>query len=105
LSALIALKERLHHAVLKDKSSVFNTERIAGLELDNLMETAIVTAVSALTRTESRGAHSREDYPARDDKEWIKHVVCFESGKEVDYRPVNASPKYIEPFEPKERVY
>ena len=105
LKRLQALRERLKHAKLEDKSHVFNTERVGALELDNLMATAYATAQSAIARTESRGAHSREDYPARDDKNWIKHTLYFEEGEVIDYRPVNTSPKHIAPFEPKERVY
>ncbi len=105
LERLSVLKERLSMASLVDKSQVFNTERIVALELDNLMATAYATAKSALTRTESRGAHSREDYPKRDDAHWIKHIIYFDKDEMIDYRPVNVSPKYIEPFQPKERVY
>ena len=102
---LQALRERLNAASLRDKSKIFNTERVAALELDNLMATACATAQSALARTESRGAHSREDYPERDDTNWIKHTLYFEEDNRIDYRPVNQSPKYVEPFEPKKRVY
>ncbi len=105
LERLALLKSRLEVASLTDKSHVFNTERVIALELDNLMATAYATAKSALTRTESRGAHSREDYPKRDDAHWIKHIVYFEQEEGIDFRPVNTSPKYIEPFQPKERVY
>lgn len=105
LKRLEALRERLKHAKLDDKSHVFNTERVSALELDNLMATAYATAHSAIARTESRGAHSREDYPKRDDANWIKHTLYFEEGEKIDYRPVNTSPKYVAPFEPKERIY
>ena len=105
LKRLDALRERLAHARLEDKSQVFNTERVGALELDNLMATAYATAKSALTRTESRGAHSREDYPERDDKNWIKHTLYFTNEDAIDFRPVNVSPKHMAPFEPKERVY
>ncbi|MFT4059033.1 MAG: succinate dehydrogenase flavoprotein subunit [Legionella sp.] len=105
LNRLQALRERLKHAKLEDKSHVFNTERVGALELDNLMATAYATAHSAIARTESRGAHSREDYPKRDDANWIKHTLYFEEGEKIDFRPVNTSPKYVAPFEPKERVY
>lgn len=105
LKRLHALRDRLSQAVLKDKSQVFNTDRVSVLELDNLMATACATAQSAIARTESRGAHSREDFPARDDKNWIKHTLYFKEGDLIDYRPVNVSPKFVEPFEPKERVY
>lgn len=105
LKRLQALRDRLAHAKLGDKSLIFNTERVEAMELDNLMATAYATALSAIARTESRGAHSREDYPKRDDANWIKHTLYFEEGEVIDYRPVNTSPKYVEPFEPKERVY
>jgi succinate dehydrogenase / fumarate reductase flavoprotein subunit len=105
LERLTALRERLLNASLLDKSEIFNTERVTALELDNLMATAFATAKSALARTESRGAHSREDYPKRDDKNWIKHTLYIGEGDQIDYRPVNTSPKHVEPFEPKERVY
>lgn len=105
LKRLQALRERLAHAKLDDKSHTFNTERVGALELDNLMATAYATAQSAIARTESRGAHSREDFPARDDANWIKHTLYFEEGEVIDYRPVNTSPKHVEPLEPKERVY
>jgi len=77
LVQLRQLKERLKHAGLTDQSQVFNTARIEALELDNLMEVAYASAVSALTREESRGAHSREDFPKRDDKNWLKHLLYF----------------------------
>lgn len=98
------LREELGHAVLKDHSQVFNTARIEALELDNLMEVAYVTAVAALTRKESRGAHSREDFPKRDDANWLKHLLCFADGR-IGFRPVNMRPHTVAPFEPKERVY
>lgn len=105
LKRLQALRDRLAHAKLDDKSQIFNTERVEALELDNLMATAYATALSAIARTESRGAHSREDFPKRDDANWIKHTLYFEEGEVIDYRPVNTSPKHVEPFEPKERIY
>ena len=105
LNKLDDLQARLDNASLMDKSKVFNTGRIEALELDNLMATARATALSALTRTESRGAHSREDYKERDDAKWIKHSVYFEDSNKIQFRPVNVSPKYVEAFEPKERVY
>lgn len=105
LEALHSLRERLKHATLNDKSSTFNTARVEALELDNLMATACATALSAHTRTESRGAHSREDYPDRDDKKWIKHSLYFAEEERIAFRPVNIKPKYVETFEPKERVY
>lgn len=105
VKALYELRERLAHAQLLDKSRVFNTERISALELDNLMLTACATASSAIARTESRGAHSREDYPKRDDDNWLKHTLYLLEQDKIDYRSVNMKPKYVKPFEPKERVY
>ncbi len=77
LDKLKELRERLKVATLSDKSKVFNTARVEALELDNLMAVAIATAYSALTREESRGAHSREDFPARDDKKLAEAFYLF----------------------------
>lgn len=105
LKRLEELRVKLQHAKLSDKSDVFNTDRVTALELDNLMATAYATAKSALSRTESRGAHSREDYPDRDDKNWIKHTTYVADKDTIDYRPVNNKPKHVDTFEPIERVY
>ena len=104
LKKIEKLRERLKHATLADQSQIFNTARVEAMELDNLMETAYTTALGALTCRESRGAHSREDYPKRDDKNWLKHLLVFSDGK-IDYRPVNMKPRTMPPLEPMERVY
>lgn len=98
------LQERLQHCSIKDKSLCFNTSRIEALELDNLMATALATAYSANYRTESRGAHSREDFPKRDDDHWMKHTICFENGK-LEFRPINMQPHEMAPIQPQERKY
>jgi len=104
LAKLKELRNRLEYAVLTDKSKIFNTARIDALELDNLMWVAMATAHSALARTESRGAHSREDYKERDDKNWLKHTLYFPNDT-IGYRAVNMQPSTVEPFEPKTRTY
>jgi succinate dehydrogenase / fumarate reductase, flavoprotein subunit len=104
LHKLKEIKERLQHAVLEDKSQVFNTARIEALELDNLMAVAMASAVLAERRTESRGAHSRLDYPTRDDQHWLKHSLYFEDGQ-MPYRAVNMQPHEVTPFPPKEREH
>ena len=102
---LADLRERIAKAGLSDKSQVFNTARIEALELDNLMEVAEATAIAALTRKESRGAHSRYDFPDRDDENWLKHSLFFPNEKRVGKRDVNFAPKTVERFEPKIRTY
>ncbi|HLD16808.1 MAG TPA: FAD-binding protein, partial [Coxiellaceae bacterium] len=96
LRILRVLAERLQKAKLIDRSTVFNMARFEALELDNLMEIGIATAVGALNRKESRGAHSRYDYTERDDKNWLKHSLYFKEGA-VAYRPVNMKPRDMEP--------
>ncbi len=107
LDKLDALYARLQNAKINDHSEVFNTTRIEALELDNLMAVARATALSAITRTETRGAHSREDFPDHDDVNWIKHTLYFgtEGKGSIDFRPVNRQPLTVEPFQPKARVY
>ncbi len=104
LVSLGELRDRLEHVVLKDTSKIFNTNRITILELRNLMVAACATAYSAIERKESRGAHSREDYPDRDDNNWLKHTI-YHLDDLISYRNVNMSPKSIDTFIPKERVY
>jgi succinate dehydrogenase / fumarate reductase, flavoprotein subunit len=103
LEKLFKLKDRLKQAVLTDKSRVFNNARLEAMELDNLMAVAIATARSAQNRTESRGAHSHEDYPKRDDQAWLKHTEYFMLDDKIDYRPVNLNPSMVETFKPKPR--
>ncbi|APC92324.1 MULTISPECIES: succinate dehydrogenase flavoprotein subunit [Francisella] len=105
LDKLFKLRERLDNAVLEDNSRIFNMMRIEALELDNLMLTAVATAKLALERKESRGAHSRVDYPERDDKNWMKHTLYFLDGDRTSWRDVNMSPTKVKAFQPAERKY
>ncbi|TRY32473.1 succinate dehydrogenase flavoprotein subunit [Aliiglaciecola sp. M165] len=105
LAELKEIRERLQNARLDDKSSDFNTQRIECLELDNLMETAYSTAVAANFRTESRGAHSRFDFPDRDDENWLCHSVYLPESESMARRDVNMTPKLREAFPPKARTY
>jgi succinate dehydrogenase / fumarate reductase flavoprotein subunit len=105
LQELKEIRERLQHARLDDKSSDFNTQRIECMELDNLMETAYATAVAANFRTESRGAHSRFDYPDRDDENWLCHSIYNPETEAMSKRSVNMTPKLREAFPPKARTY
>ncbi|MDP4558676.1 succinate dehydrogenase flavoprotein subunit [Halomonas meridiana] len=102
---LADLRSRIANAHLPDKSNAFNTARVEALELDNLMEVAEATAIAALERKESRGAHSRYDYPDRDDVNWLKHSLYFPASKELKKRDVNFKPKTVDTFEPKVRTY
>lgn len=104
LKQLLDLRENLKNAKLVDTSLTYNMARIEALELENLMAVALATAFSANKRTESRGAHSREDYPARDDENWIKHIVISKDDK-MSYRAVNVTPSIVPPFKPLVRKY
>ncbi|HSS27076.1 MAG TPA: succinate dehydrogenase flavoprotein subunit [Usitatibacter sp.] len=100
-----AVAERAQRTGIKDKSKVFNTARVEALELDNLMETARATMVSANARLESRGAHDRADHHKRDDVNWLKHTLWFREGDRLEYKPVHLKPLTVETFVPKARVY
>jgi len=90
---------------IDDKSKVFNTARVEALELDNLVETAKATIVSAEARKESRGAHAHRDYAERNDTEWMRHTLWYSEGNRLDYKPVNLRPLTVETFQPKKRTY
>ena len=95
---------------INDRSMIWNSDLVEALELDNLIAQAVVSLYSALNRTETRGAHAREDYPERDDANWMKHTVSWRdaAGKvRLGYRPVhmNTLSNEVQPFPPKKRVY
>ena len=100
-----AVAKRLQNITIKDQSQVFNTARVEALELDNLIEVAVATMHSANARTESRGAHAREDFAERDDTKWLKHSLFYKENNQLTYKPVNLKPQTVESFEPKVRVY
>jgi succinate dehydrogenase / fumarate reductase flavoprotein subunit len=103
--AIDAVAKRLQNITIKDKSQVFNTARVEALELDNLIEVAVATMHAANARTESRGAHAREDFAERDDKKWLKHSLFYKQNNILTYKPVRLKPLTVESFEPKKRVY
>jgi succinate dehydrogenase / fumarate reductase flavoprotein subunit len=95
---------------VSDRSLIWNTDLIETLELDNLLGQAVATIRSASNRQESRGAQAREDFPDRDDVNWMKHTLCWvdERGAvRIDYRPVhmNTLTSDVEPIPPKARTY
>jgi succinate dehydrogenase / fumarate reductase flavoprotein subunit len=100
-----AIAERAGRTFIGDKSKTFNTARVEALELENMVETALATVVSAEARKESRGAHTRSDFPERDDKNWMKHTLWYKNGNRLDYKPVHLKPLSVETFEPKVRTY
>jgi succinate dehydrogenase / fumarate reductase, flavoprotein subunit len=106
------IAERVKAITLKDKSKVFNTARIEALEVDNLIESAQATMVSAAARKESRGAHTVNDYPdtpefpnGRNDAVWMKHTLWYSEGNRLDYKPVQLKPLSVESVAPKVRTF
>jgi succinate dehydrogenase / fumarate reductase flavoprotein subunit len=97
--------ERAQRTAIRDKSKVFNTARVEALELDNLIEVAVATLVSAEARKESRGAHDRADHHQRDDANWLKHTLWYKEGSRLDYKPVHMKPLTAQTVEPKVRTY
>ncbi|MCS7222520.1 MAG: FAD-dependent oxidoreductase [Anaerolineae bacterium] len=102
LAKIRELKERYRHIRIQDRGRIFNMDLLNAWELGNLLDLAEVTTVSALARTESRGAHAREDYPQRDDVNWLKHTLAWmcQDGIQLRYKPV-----VITKYPPKERTY
>ena len=106
------LAQRVKAIHLGDKSKVFNTARIEALEVENLIESAQATMVSAAARRESRGAHTVDDYAdsaefpnGRNDREWLKHTLWYSQGSRLDYKPVNLKPMSVESIPPKVRTF
>ena len=99
------LDERVKRTAIADKSKTFNTARVEALELDNLIETAKATIVSAEARKESRGAQARSDFPNRDDANWLQHTLWYREGNRLGYKPVNMKPLSVDAFPPKTRTY
>ena len=106
---MASVSDALADLAVADRSMIWNTDLVEALELDNLMGQAVVVLHSALYRTESRGAHAREDYPQRDDSNWLKHTLAWSDGERVRLgdRPVHLHPlsNEVQPFPPAERVY
>ena len=107
-----ALAERVKNIHLADKSKVFNTARVEALEVENLIEVAKATIVSAAARTESRGAHTVDDYGdtpehpnGRNDTEWLKHTLWYSEGNRLEYKPVKLQPLTVESVPPKVRSF
>jgi succinate dehydrogenase / fumarate reductase flavoprotein subunit len=100
---VLELQERYQHVRIQDQGRAFNTDLVEAIELGLLLDVAQVTAEAALARPESRGAHSREDFPKRDDANWLKHSLGYRTASgdiEFRYKPVT-----ITRFQPQERKY
>ncbi len=102
---IAAVRERVGGIGLKDNSKVFNTARVEALEVENLIEAAQATMVAAAARQESRGAHAHNDFPERDDANWMRHSLWYSEGSRLDYKPVNLQPLTAESVPPKARTF
>jgi succinate dehydrogenase / fumarate reductase flavoprotein subunit len=112
VAKILEVQKDAQRTEIKDKSKVFNTARIEALELDNLVEVAVATMISAEARKESRGAHVRDDAPdtpeqpnGRDDTNWLKHTLWFKEGNRLDYKSVKLTPLTVPTIELKKRAY
>ena len=109
---ILEVEKQVGMLEIKDKSKVFNTARVEALELQNLIEVAVATMISAEARKESRGAHVRDDAPdtpehpnGRDDGNWLKHTLWYKEGKRLDYKPVKLKPLSVDTIALKTRAY
>lgn len=105
LDKMQQIREQLPNVRLKDQSQVFNTARVEAFELENMIQVGMSIMLSAYHRKESRGAHSRPDYPDRDDANWLRHSLFFLEDDHMDYKPVRTKPLSVDSFPPKPRVY
>jgi len=115
VAKMVELRRRTEAIGLKDKSKVFNTARVEALEVENLIECAQATIVSAAARRECRGAHTVVDYErgaddplyplGRNDVEWMKHTLWYSKGSRLDYKPVQLKPLSVESIPPKVRTF
>jgi succinate dehydrogenase / fumarate reductase flavoprotein subunit len=112
VTKIAAIAERVKSITLADKSRVFNTARVEALEVENLIEAAQATIVSAAARKESRGAHTVNDYSdspeypnGRNDRDWMKHTLWFSQGSRLEYKPVQLKPLSTESIPPKVRSF
>ena len=112
VAKIAELRKRVNAITLKDKSKIFNTARIEALEVDNLIEAAQATIVSAAARHESRGAHSVDDYSdtpehpnGRNDTEWHKHTLWYSDSNSVSYKPVQMKPLTVDSVPLKVRTF
>ena len=109
---ILEVEQQVRNTVIRDKSKVFNTARVEALELENLIEVAVATMISAEARKESRGAHVRDDatdtpeHPdGRDDAHWLKHTLWYKEGNRLDYKPVTLTPLSVDTIALKKRAY
>ena len=110
LRRLSAVGDGIADLAVADRSMIWNTDLVDALELDNMIGQAAALLHSALYRTESRGAHAREDYPRRDDRNWLVHTLAWRSGEgrvRLGSRPVHLNPlsNAVRAVPPGERVY
>ncbi|MDP2792807.1 MAG: succinate dehydrogenase flavoprotein subunit [Sulfurisoma sp.] len=112
VAKILDVQKDVQRTEIRDKSKVFNTARIEALELENLIEVAVATMVSAEARKESRGAHVRDDAPdteefpnGRDDRNWLKHSLWYKDGNRLDYKSVKLTPLTVETIALKKRAY